>query len=63
MEKDLKRQFLKFLNDKEFANPDYKIVVEAKLDEDFSYFDDTRFMVYKQKNYKTNKHIFLCERA
>ena len=61
--KGLEKAVLEILNDKEFANPDYKIVVEAKLDDDFSFLDDTRFIVYKQKNYKTNKHIFLCERA
>lgn len=60
--KGLEREALEILSTKSFANPDFKIVVEAKLEEDFSFIDDTKFMIYKTKNYKTNKHVFLCGR-
>lgn len=35
------------------------IVVEASLDTDFSYLEDTRFRIFKKKEYKTNQHIFI----
>ncbi len=60
--KGLEREALEILSTKTFTNPDFKIVVEAKLEEDFSFIDDTKFMIYKTKNYKTNKHVFLCGR-
>lgn len=60
--KGLEREALEILSTKSFTNPDFKIVVEAKLEEDFSFIDDTKFMIYKTKNYKTNKHVFLCGR-
>lgn len=50
------------LNGKEFKNPDVIIVCESKLDEDYSFIEDTKFEIYKTKNYKTNKHIFLRRR-
>ena len=58
--KGLERDLLMILNEKEFTNPDFTIIVEAKLDEDFSFIEDTKFRIYKTKNYKTNKHVFLC---
>ncbi len=60
--KGLEKEALEILSTKTFTNPDFKIVVEAKLEEDFSFIDDTKFMIYKTKNYKTNKHVFLCGR-
>ncbi len=60
--KGLEKEALEILSSKTFTNPDFKIVVEAKLEEDFSFIDDTKFMIYKTKNYKTNKHVFLCGR-
>ena len=61
--RELEKEALMILNDKEFVNPDYIIVVEARLEEDFDYLDDTRFSIYQQKLYKTHKHVFLCERG
>ncbi len=60
--KELEKSVLIILNEKEFINPDYKIVVEARLEDDFSYLDSTKFCIYKEKHYKTNKHIFISER-
>lgn len=57
------KEVLEILNGKEFQNPDYTIIVESKLDEDFSFLENTRFKIYKTKNYKTNKHIFICEKG
>ena len=49
------------------ANPDFKpiinedtiIIVEAKLDANFSFVEELGFEVTREKCYKTNKHIFL----
>ena len=38
------KEALEILSTKTFTNPDFKIVVEAKLEEDFSFIDDTKFM-------------------
>ena len=58
----LEKEAVEILSDKEFVNPDFIIVIEAKLEEDMSYIMDTPFRVYKTKNYKTNKHVFLCSK-
>ena len=56
----LERQAIEILSEKKFKNPDVIIIAESKLDEDYDFIDDTQFRIYKTKNYKTNKHIFLC---
>lgn len=58
--KGLEKSAIQILNGKQFLKPDTKIIIEARLDEDLGYIEDTRFMIYKNKNYKTNKHVFLC---
>lgn len=35
------------------------IIVEASLDTDFSYLDELGYEIYKDKRYKTNKHVFI----
>ena len=57
--KGLEKQAVQILDTLQFTNEDAKIIVEAKLDEDFDYIEDTKFYIYKCKNYKTNKHVFL----
>lgn len=60
--KGLEREAIEILSGMNFKNPDYIIIVEARLEEDMSYIADTSFRIYKTKNYKTNKHIFLCSK-
>jgi len=57
----LEKAVLLELGRKDFADPDNSIIiVEAILEEDFSYIEEeTPFEIYKVKNYKTNKHVFL----
>ncbi len=59
--KGLEKQVLSVLKDKKFS-VDTLIVIEASLDEDFSYLDDMGFDITKEKRYKTNKHIFIEKR-
>lgn len=35
------------------------IIVEASLETSFDFLKDTKFSVYKEKEYKTNKHVFI----
>lgn len=35
------------------------IVIEASLKTDFEYLEDTKFRIYKKKEYKTNQHVFI----
>ena len=37
----------------------YLIIVEASLDTDFSYASELGYEIIKEKEYKTNKHVFL----
>lgn len=60
-EKGLEKQVLSILKDKEFS-VDTLIVIEAALNEDFSYVMDMGFDITKEKRYKSNKHIFLEKR-
>ena len=57
--KGLEREAIEILDTKSFKSDDVIIIVEAKLDEDMSFVEDTGFVIYKTKNYKTNKHVFL----
>ncbi len=57
--KGLEKEAIEILDTKSFKSDDVIIIVEAKLDEDMSFVEDTGFVIYKTKNYKTNKHVFL----
>ena len=35
------------------------IIVEASLETGFEYLENTRFRIIRQKEYKTNKHVFI----
>ena len=59
--KELEKQVLSVLGDKKISE-DTLIVIEAALNEDFSYVDEIGFEITKEKRYKTNKHIFLKKR-
>ena len=59
--KGLERRVLEVLSTKKFTT-DTLIVVEAALDEDFSYVDALGFEITKDKHYKTNKHVFLMQK-
>ncbi|MCD8068134.1 MAG: 16S rRNA (guanine(966)-N(2))-methyltransferase RsmD [Lachnospiraceae bacterium] len=55
----LERQMLTLFRDRSFVTEDTVIIVEAALDEDFSYVPPLGFEVYREKKYKTNKHVFI----
>ena len=56
-DKGLEKNVLETLQKSVIINNDTIIIVEASLDTDFSYLDSLGYVVYKEKQYKTNKHI------
>lgn len=59
--KQLEKAVFEVLSDKTFTK-DTLIVVEAMLEEDFSYLDALGFDIVKEKIYKSNKHLFIEKR-
>ncbi len=53
------REILEYLNHSSIVHQDTIIVVEASLDTSFDYLEKSRFQIYREKNYKTNKHVFI----
>lgn len=53
------RSVLNSLKSSNIADEYTTIIVEEALNTDFSYLEDEGFEIYKIKNYKTNKHIFI----
>lgn len=56
---DFEKQVLARLKDMPYVTENTLIVVEAMLKTDFSYIENLGFSLEKEKNYKTNKHVFL----
>ena len=56
---DLEVAVLEALEGKRFKNPEARIVVEAALEQDFSFLEGTSFRIEKVKAYKSNKHLFI----
>lgn len=57
-QKGLERRVLEVLSNKKLTE-DTLIIVEAEIDEDFSYVDALGFEITKDKRYKSNKHVFM----
>ncbi len=55
----LEKRILTLLAGSGLISHDTLIVVEASLETDFSYLEELGFELVKEKQYKTNKHIFL----
>ena len=57
--KDLEKEVLTALADSDILKEDALIVVEASNEKDFGYLPQLGYEVVKEKNYKTNRHVFL----
>ncbi len=55
----LEKEVLLYLLNSNIIYCDTIIVVEASLKTSFEYLEQTRFRIYKQKEYKTNQHVFI----
>ena len=58
-DQDLERQVLTYLSGSELIYEDTVSIVEASKHTDFSYLEDLGFTLIKEKEYKTNKHVFI----
>ncbi|MFV0343224.1 MAG: 16S rRNA (guanine(966)-N(2))-methyltransferase RsmD [Anaerocolumna sp.] len=52
-------QVLRLLQSSNIIYCDTLIIVEASIETDFSFIEDTNFQIVKMKEYKTNKHVFI----
>lgn len=50
---------LKIISEKELLQKDGFVIIEADIQRDFSFVKEIGFSVFKEKEYKTNKHVFL----
>lgn len=53
------KRVLEYLSNSTLLSEDGIIIVESSLETDFSYVGELGFSIIKEKEYKTNKHIFL----
>lgn len=56
---ELEKRVLEVLANASYVDEYTIIIVEASLDTDLSYLEDLGFECYKEKLYKTNKHLFI----
>ena len=61
--KELEKQVLTRLAHSPLADADTTIIVEANLETDFYYVDSLGYDILKQKQYKTNQHLFLQKKS
>lgn len=58
-DQELEKSVLIRLLDSSLVHEDTIIIVEASKETKFDYLEGTSFQVYKIKEYKTNKHVFI----
>lgn len=56
---NLEKDVLLALEHSNIVYCDTIIVVEASLNTEFDYLDNSRFRIYKKKEYKSNQHVFI----
>lgn len=56
---DLEKKVLEVLEYSNIIYQDTVIVVEASIKTTFEYLENTKFRVFREKEYKTNKHVFI----
>lgn len=55
----LEKEVLLALQNSNIVYCDSIIIVEASLKTDFDYLENTKFRIFKKKEYKTNQHVFI----
>lgn len=56
---ELERQVLEYLAESSIIDQDTMIIVESDLKTEFDYVESIGYELYRSKEYKTNKHVFL----
>ena len=57
------KKILEYIKDSSLADETSLIIVEASLDTDFSWLSENGYQLVKNKEYKTNKHVFICKNS
>ncbi len=57
--KEIEKEVLDRLKQSEIIDSDTMIIVEVSLNTSFSYLRDMGYELFKEKKYKTNKHMFI----
>lgn len=60
---DQEKNALAVLAEMPYVTQDTRIIVETSLRTDFSYLEELGFYMEKDKRYKTNRHVFLRQKA
>lgn len=60
---DLARRVITALDAQPYITENTLIVVETNLESDFSFVDETGFEIYREKDYRGNRHLFLRRKA
>ena len=58
-ESDLARNALEILSSCSYVTEETLIIVETSLESDFSDLEDSGFEIVREKDYKTNRHLFI----
>lgn len=57
--RDIEKEMLRLLKGSKIIDDDTLIIIEASIETSFDYVKSLGYNVIKEKEYKTNKHIFL----
>ena len=60
---DLAKRVITVLDAQPYITEDTIIVVETSIESDFSFVEETGFEIYREKDYRGNRHLFLRRRA
>lgn len=58
----LERQVLRLLRDSSLLDSHTRIIIEASKDTDFSWLDQEGYELIRDKEYKTNRHVFAARK-
>lgn len=59
---DLAKRVLTVLDAQPYITDDTCIVVETSLESDFSFIEETGFEIYREKDYRSQRHLFIRRR-
>ncbi len=59
---DWEKKVLQYLADSRLIDEDTTIIVEASLETSFDFLENMGYRIIREKNYKTNKHVFVARK-
>ena len=60
---DLAKRILIALDEQPYITEDTCIIVETDQESEFSFLEETGFEVFREKNYRANRHVFIRRRS